>query len=157
MSTVYDLIEDAIVSALMVKDAPFKQVLKWGGSISDAELVNEIEKLASAQTAPAAVVFYAGGPTNEGFASVLEEVAVFTIVIIVSGRSREAAMRGDAKSAGVYACLDWCRTNLHGKTLSNVPNPLRWQGNRRFGLPGQLLTTAAYAADYHAPLYYADG
>ena len=156
MATTYDAIEDGIKAVLNADGTPFKTVVTYGAQLSDGEIADELAKLVS--TAPAALVFYGGGETNKGFGGDLLEEAVFTILVIAAARSRTASLRGDAQSVGVYELLDYCRGNLHNVPgIEGIPNPLIWIGNRRFSLPGDRLTVAAYMCNFTAPVHYPDG
>jgi len=156
MSTPYDTIEDAISTALLAEGTPFKNVFTYGAALADSELVTQIEKLANANVAPAAIVFYAGGSSNEGFAHELDEAAVFTVLVVAAARSFESATQGGTQDKGIFALLTWCRQAMHDLRNASVLNELIWKGNRRFAIPGLPLTVAAYAADFETRIAYGD-
>jgi len=155
-ATVYDQVEDAIVTAITATGTPFKRVDAWGSHLSDAEIAVELEQLV--RVAPAAMVMYGGGETNEGYGNDLTEKAVYTVLVIAAGRDRTSASAGDNASSGVYRLMDYVRDKLHNvHGISGIVNPLLWSGNKRFLIPGHLMNVAAYAVMFRADLYFYDG
>ncbi|HUW32882.1 MAG TPA: phage protein Gp37 [Planctomycetota bacterium] len=156
MTTAYDTIEDGIVTQLTAEDSPFATVLAYGAQLSDAELADELEKLLT--KAPAALVVFEGGRTNEGYGGALMEEAIFAVLVVAGGRSRTASLRGDKAAVGVYTLIDYCRAQLHNVPgISGIVLPLLWQGSRRLALPGNRLTVAAYVCTFKARIERSDG
>lgn len=140
-----------MATALMATGTPFHQVEARGAQLSDADLAVELERLKS--VSPAALVMYAGGDSNEGKGSSVEEDAIYHVICVVAGRSQESATAGDAATAGVYKLMAWCRKKLHDKdNITGIINPMYWRGNKRVTLPGALLTVAAFAVEFRAHL-----
>lgn len=147
--TAYDLIEDGMLELLLGAGTPFKAaaVQTFGCQLSDAEVGREIQKMAS--IAPACMIFYAGGEVDDGLGSEPGEQAIFTVVYVASAVSRDTAGRGRGDRPGVYQLLKWGQSVLHNARVdAKILNPLTWRRNRRFALPHELLTVAAYAQDF---------
>jgi hypothetical protein len=155
MATVYDSIEDAIVTALKAVNTPLVTVEARGAGLSDADLIEELMRLADGTQSPAALVLYAGGDSNEGYTHVLTEDALYDVVVISATRTRTAATRGSAQDTGIYELLTWCRGQLHDLRNSGVLNDLIYMGTRRLAIAGSPLTVAAYAMRYKTMIQFA--
>lgn len=158
MST-YGDIEDAIAAQLgLATDevgegetpSPFKVVRVGFGGVGRKALMTELGRLATANTAPAAIVGYAGGVTNKGEAGDLHERAEIQIGIICPHVDRAEAI-GQA-----YDVLDYVRATLHNRVISGLLNPLLWVGTDS---PFDELppSTAGYVMRFEAPCHYEDG
>lgn len=157
-TTPYDDIEAGIKSVLEAEGSPFATVETGLDNLGDQDLADVIHGLANANRAPAAAVLYMGGDTNEGQAGMLREDGIWFVIVIEAGRSRKAAVQGDARSSGVRALLQWVRAHLHNATgIEGIVNPLLWMGNERFRIPEVPLSVAAFVAKFRAPMYYPDG
>jgi len=155
-ATAYDSIEDGIATTLEADGTPFTKIVTYGANLSEVQIANELERLKT--HAPAAMVFYGGGPTNKGLAGQLVEQATFVVLVIAAGATAESAARGDDARQGVYQLLKYVREHLHNvPEISGITIPLLWAGNRRFQLPGQPLTVAAWRCEFEAEMVYADG
>lgn len=154
---IYAVLTDDVAYADVDNPTPLVTVSRGGAALSDSQIAEELEKLANANTAPAALIVYSGGGTDEGVAGIVDAPEVFTILVVVAGRSRQAAVLGDNAATGLYDVLEWIEDKLHNRIgIEGIDNPLRFMGNRRFQIPGYLMSCAAYAVDFRAPLYLPD-
>ena len=156
MATAYDMIEDGIQSALEAEGSLFNKVLTHGACMSDDEVAIALERLAP--EAPVALVFYAGGTTNNGENGELVENATFAVVVLAAGSTVAAASRGDKARAGVYQLMQHVRERLHNvPEIEGIINPLTLSANRRFRLPDRSMTVAAWMCEFSGRVLFADG
>lgn len=152
MST-YGDIETGIESAITkgVSGSPFQSVRSGYGGVSQKSLVEELERYASGDKAPAALIMYAGGQTNGGEAGDLEEKARFSIALVASSIS------GPKATAEIYDVIDWVREKLHNRRgITGIKNPLQWMETS--SLPHNLAAThAVYVMTFIAPCHFDDG
>ena len=132
MSSEYEDVEDAIKTALTGEGTPFVTVNTAGAALADTQIAAELQKLGDSVEAPAAMIFYAGGTSNEGRAPVLQEFATFTVVVVTATRSLEAATRGGTQDVGVFrqhhAGLAEGRAFVNAGRSGGTPWSIPWRG-----------------------------
>jgi len=149
-TTTYDKVETAIKTTLDAEDSPFKAVEAYFVCLSDAQIAQRLSEMES--QAPAAMVYYGGGTGNAGTFGVLEENAVYTVLVVAAATTVAEAVKGGAARNGVYQLKKYVIDQLHDKLVSGINNPLLYQCARRFQIPGQTLTVAALAIEFSTTL-----
>ena len=148
MSSAYETIEDAIRGYLIAatpavgEGAPTPSVFRadrvtvYGGQLTDAEILEEIEKMKS--NAPAALVYYAGGEGSNNAGNECDEEAIFHVIVVSAGINRVAVHR--ATGTGLYDLVNLIRSRVNGQI---VGNELVWKGNQRLVETGRPPTASA--------------
>jgi len=156
MASTYGTIEAAIASAIEDgEDNPFTTILAHGSQLSNPQLAEEIDKLASGNTAPAVMVMWRGSEEDPGHAGQRVEMAQFWLVCVAAGRTAEAVLRGDDASTGVYELAEWLVTTLHNVDVDGVPNRLRLR--RSMPVPREWpITVAAWVVVLETQIRGAD-